>query len=163
MNIMEALKQMTITIKTWTEERIAAQRIANDLLILDGKLYLAQNGIPLTSSAVTLSDGDEGSVPDSDVILLTDNLPSTGISTLVGDNVILDFDYMSVQDKTGSGIAYVCVDGELKASLRIGPGNNKLNIGQYLVVGINTVKLTCMDKFKNYNNISYTVTVNTEE
>ena len=77
MNIMDALRQVTSSIKSWTDEnkvqkvngkglstndytnidRKKVEGIPNDLVILDGKLFLAQDGTPLTESAVTLPSG----------------------------------------------------------------------------------------------------------
>jgi hypothetical protein len=74
MDIMKALEIVITAIKTWADEnkvqkvngkglssndyttadKNKVENIANDLVILDGKLYLAQDGTPLTDSAVLL-------------------------------------------------------------------------------------------------------------
>jgi hypothetical protein len=74
-NILEALKEVTTSIKEWvdnkkvdkidgkglsTNDYTAADKkkvasIPNDLVIDEDKLYLAQDGVPIADSAVTLS------------------------------------------------------------------------------------------------------------
>ena len=75
LDIMEALTRVTTSIKTWVDENKVEKvsgkglssndytntdknkvaNIANKLVVLDGKLYLAKDGIPLEDTAVTLA------------------------------------------------------------------------------------------------------------
>ena len=77
MNVLDALKKSISAIKEWTDENKVQkvsgkglstndytnadkekvsqiETIPNDLVVLDGKLYLAQDGIILDDSAVSL-------------------------------------------------------------------------------------------------------------
>lgn len=79
-DIMDALRRTTSSIKNWVDDnkvqkingkglstndytnidRQKVERMTNDLVILDGKLFLAQDGTLLTESAVTLPSGGGG-------------------------------------------------------------------------------------------------------
>ena len=79
-DIMDALRRTTSSIKNWVDDNkvqkingkglstndytnIDHQKVEgmpNDLVILDGKLFLAQDGTPLTASAVALPSGGGG-------------------------------------------------------------------------------------------------------
>lgn len=179
MDIMSALKKTVTSIKEWvdenkvqkvigkglssndytTAEKNRVANMPNDLVILDGKLYLAQDGTPMTDSAVTLPEGSGGGGSSSGVITLTNNLPSTNITAVVGGDVVLEFNYASSEDPTGDGTVYVYVGDVLKTTKKISPGDNTINIGTCVSEGTNIVKLTCMDQYSNYRNLSYTVEV----
>ena len=42
-----------------TEDKDKVSNMANDLIVLDKKLYLAKDGVPIVDSEVTLPDGIE--------------------------------------------------------------------------------------------------------
>ena len=178
-DIMSALRTVVTSIKEWTDENkvqkisgkglssndyttVEKNKVANmpnDLVILDGKLYLAQDGTPMTDSAVTLPEGGGGGGSASGVVTLINNLSSTNITAVAGGDVLLKFNYASNEDPTGDGTAYVYVGEVLKATKKISPGDNTINIGTCVSEGTNIVKLTCMDQYSNYRNLSYTVEV----
>lgn len=175
MNVMEALKKVTLSIKEWADEnkvqkvsgkglssndyttadknKVAA--IANDLIVMDGKLYLAQDGVPLEDTAVTLPSGGSGS-GSSATITLKNLLDSTTLTTAVGGSAILNFSFESSEDDSG-GTAYIYVGGNLKGTASIVSGENSIDIGQYIGEGTNEVKLTCMDIYSNSKSLSYTI------
>ena len=180
LNVIEALQKTAEQIRDWSVDKFSGKvdkvsgkglstndytmadknkvtNMPNDLVILDGKLYLAQDGTPLTDSAVTLPEGGGGST--SDAITLTNNLLSTDITAVVGGDVFLEFNYMSSEDETGNGTAYIYVGDVLKTTKKISPGDNTINIGSCVSEGTNIVKLTCMDQYSNSRNLSYTVEV----
>ena len=178
-DIMSALLTVVTSNKEWTDENkvqkisgkglssndyttVEKNKVANmpnDLVILDGKLYLAQDGTPMTDSAVTLPEGGGGGGSASGVVTLINNLSSTNITAVAGGDVLLKFNYASNEDPTGDGTAYVYVGEVLKATKKISPGDNTINIGTCVSEGTNIVKLTCMDQYSNYRNLSYTVEV----
>ena len=178
MEIMKAFERVTSAIKSWVDENKVTKidgkglstndytdadknkldnidGIPNDLVILDNKLYLAQDGVIIDDSAVTLPSGGGGSSSGS--VTLTNNLTSTTITSVVGGDVLLKFNYMSNEDETGYGTAYIYVGDILKMTTQISPGDNTINIGSCVNEGTNVVKLTCMDQYSNYRNLSYTV------
>ena len=182
MEIMKAFARVTSAIKSWVDEnkvqKISGKglstndytdaeksklnsidQIPNDLVILDGKLYLAQDGVVMDDSAVPLPSGGGGGGSTSGAITLTNNLPSTDIMAVVNGDALLSFNYMSSEDATGHGTAYIYVGDVLKMTQKIAPGDNTINIGSCVTEGTNIVKLTCMDQYSNYRNLSYTVEV----
>ena len=182
MNIMDAFEKVTSAIKSWVDENKVQKingkglstndytdvdkskveqidNIPNDLVVLDGKLFLAKDGVIMNDSAVALPSGGGGSGSSSGAVTLTNNLSSTSITAVVGGDVLLQFNYKSSEDETGDGMAYIYVDDVLKMTTKISPGDNTINIGQCVIEGTNIVKLTCMDQYSNYRNLSYTVEV----
>ena len=81
MNILDALKEVVIAVKNWSDEnkvqKVAGKglstndyttadknkvdTIPNDLIVLDGSLYLAHDGVLVKNSAVTFPSGGTGS------------------------------------------------------------------------------------------------------
>jgi len=181
LSIIEAIQKTTEQIRDWSIDKFSGKvdkvsgkglstndytmadknkvaNMPNDLVILDGKLYLAQDGMPLADSAVTLPEGGGGGA-SSGAVTLTNNLSSTDITAVLGGDALLQFNYMSNEDETGNGTAYVYVGDVLKMTKTISPGNNTINIGTCVIEGTNVVRLTCMDQYSNYRNLSYTVEV----
>lgn len=179
MDVMSALRKVTSSIKEWADDNKVQKimgkglsandytdadknkldsisYIPNDLVVLDNKLYLAQDGVPLTDSAVNLPSGSGGGT-SSGSVTLTNNLSSTDITAVVNGDVLLKFNYISSEDETGNGTAYIYVGDVLKMTTKISPGDNIINIGSCVSDGINIVKLTCMDQYGNSRNLSYTV------
>ena len=179
MDVMSALRKTVTAIREWVDEnkvqKISGKGLStndytdadkskvakidampNDLVVLDNKLYLAQDGVIINDSAVTLPSGGGGG-GSSGSVTLTNNLSSTMITAVVGGDVLLEFNYMSSEDETGYGTAYIYVNDVLKITTKITPGNNTINIGAYVIEGTNIIKLTCMDQYSNYRNLSYTV------
>lgn len=176
MNVMDALKKVVSAIKEWVDEnkvqkvsgkglssndyttadknKVAA--MANDLIVMDGKLYLAQDGVPLENTAVTLPSGGGSGAGSSATITLKNLLDSTTLTTAVGGEAILKFSFESSEDDSG-GTAYIYVGGNLKGTASIISGENSIDIGSYIGEGTNEVKLTCMDIYSNSKSLSYTV------
>jgi hypothetical protein len=174
---MDALQRVITAMKTWTDdnkvqkvvgkglstndyttaEKNKVASIPNDLVVLDGKLYLAQDGVTIDDSAVALPSGGGGGGGTSGSVTLTNNLPSTMLTAVVGGDVLLQFNYSSSEDETGDGTAYIYVGDVLKMTTKISPGDNTINIGACVSEGTNIVKLTCMDQYSNSRNLSYTV------
>ena len=178
MNVLDALKQVTTSIKSWVDENKVAKvdgkglstndytnsdknkvskidKMANDLVVIDGKLYLAQDGVPLEESAVTLPSGGSGS-SSSTTITLKNLLDSTTITAAVGGDAILKFNFESSEDNTG-GICYIYVGDTLKGTASIISGDNEINVGSYVSEGANNVKITCSDIYSNSKSLSYVV------
>lgn len=174
-DIFEALKRVTTSIKTWVDEnkvekvsgkglstndyttadKNKVSNMANDLVVLDGKLYLAKDGVPLEDTAVTLPSGGTGG-GSSAAVTLQNLLDSTILTTAVGGEAILKFAFESSEDSSG-GTAYIYVGGNLKGTVTIVSGENSIDIGSYIGEGTNEVRLTCMDIYGNSKSLSYTV------
>jgi hypothetical protein len=137
-----------------TADKNKVANMANDLVVIDSKLYLAQDGIPLQSSAVTLPSGGGGG--SSATITLKNLLDSNTLTVAVGGEANLEFSFASSEDD-GNGTAYIYVGGILKGTTTIVTGDNVLDISEYIGEGTNEVKLTCMDIYSNSKSLSYTV------
>ena len=175
MDILQALGKVTESIKAWTDENKVSKvsgkglstndyttadknkvaNIANDLVVIDSKLYLAQDGVPLEGTAVTLPSGGSGG-GTSATITLKNLLDSNTLTVAVGGEANLEFNFASSEDD-GNGTAYIYVGGILKGTATIVTGDNKLDISGYIGEGTNEVKLTCMDIYSNSKSLSYTV------
>lgn len=175
MDIMNAFKKVTFSIKEWVDENKVQKvsgkglsandyttidknkvaNIPNDLVILDGKLYLAQDGNPLTDSAVTLPEGGSGG-GSSATITLTNLLDSNNLTVAVGQEAKLNFSFLS-SETDANGTAYIYVNDVLKTSVAIVSGENSIDISQYIIEGTNDVRLVCMDIYSNNKSLSYSV------
>lgn len=174
-DIMSALKKVTSEIKDWTDnnkvskvvgkdlssndytnaDRTKVQNIPNDLIILDNKLYLAQDGTPLDDSAVTLPSGGGGG-GSSATITLNNLLDSNILTTAVGQKVNLEFSFAS-SETDENGTVYIYVNNILKGTSAIISGENSIDISSYINEGTNEVKITCIDIYSNSKSLSYTV------
>ena len=174
MDIIQALKTSLQSMKAWTDENKVSKvsgkglstndyttldknkvaNMANDLVVIDSKLYLAQDGIPIEGTAVNLPSGGGGG--SSATITLKNLLDSNTLTVAVGGEANLEFSYAS-SEYDGDGTAYIYVGGILKGTATIVTGDNKLDISGYVGEGTNEVKLTCMDIYSNSKSLSYTV------
>lgn len=178
MEILEAFKKVTESVRDWTNEKLnnkvdkisnkglstndyttadknRVTNIPSDLTIIDGKLYLSQDG-NLISSGVTLPSGGGGGGSSSAAITLTNKLESNTITVAVGGAANLIFSYASSED-TGNGTVYIYIGGNLKGTSTVIQGENTLDIGQYIGEGTNEVRITCLDMYSNSKSLSYTV------
>ena len=175
MGILDALRQVITSIKEWvdenkvqkvsgkglstndytTTEKNKVANIPNDLVVLNGKLYLAQDGVTIEDSAVTLPSGG-GSGGSSATITLKNLLDSNTLTVAVGGDANLKFSFESSEDDSG-GTAYIYVGDNLKGTAPIVFGENTLNIKQYVGEGTNEVRITCMDIYSNSKSLSYVV------
>ena len=175
LDIMMALKKVTAALKNWTDEnkvqKVSGKGLStndyttaeknkvanmpNDLVIINDKLYLAQDGTALLNSAVTLPSGGSGGGASA-TITLKNLLDSNVLTVAVGGEANLKFNFASSEDD-GNGTAYIYVGGVLKGTESIITGDNILNISSYIGEGTNEVKLTCMDIYSNSKSLSYTV------
>ena len=179
MNLMEALQKVVTEISSWTNDKLddkvskvsgkglstndyttgdknKVKNIPNDLVVLgDGKLYLAQDGVVLQDSAVSLPSGGSGS-GSSAAVTLKNLLDSNILTVAVGGEAKLKFSFASSEDDSG-GTAYIYVGGVLKGTSPIVSGDNEIDIANYIGEGTNEVKITCMDIYSNNKSLSYTV------
>ena len=175
MDIMKAFEKITMAVKTWADENKVQKvngkglstndyttsdknkvaSIPNDLMVIDSRLYLAQDGVPIQDSAVTLPSGGGGGGGSSPVTV--DNLlDSNSLIAAVGQSVNLKFSFMS-SETVANGTVYIYVNDVLKATNTIISGENEIDVSPYITEGINSVKLNCIDIYSNSGNLFYTV------
>ena len=179
-NIIEALRQTTTSIHNWVNEnkvqKISGKglstndytnaeknkvaSIPNDLMVIDSRLYLAQDGIPIQDSAVTLPSGGGGGGGGggSSSVTVNNLLDSNSLIAALGQSVDLEFSFVS-SETIANGTAYIYVNDVLKATTTIVSGKNKIDVSPYITEGINSVKLNCIDIYSNPGNLFYTVEV----
>lgn len=180
-NIIEALRQTTTSIRSWvdenkvqkisgkglstndytTAEKNKVASIPNDLMVIDSRLYLAQDGIPIQDSAVTLPSGGgggSGSGGGSSSVTVKNLLDSNSLIAAIGQSIDLEFSFIS-SETIANGTAYIYVNDILKATTSIISGKNKIDISPYVVEGINSIKLNCIDIYSNPGTLFYTVEV----
>lgn len=178
LKMIEAFKETTVAIRDWvidkldnkvdkiggkslstndytTADKNKVANMPNDLIILNGKLFLAQDGTPIPDSAVMLPEGGGGG-GSSATITLTNLLDSNIITVAVGQKANLEFLFTS-SETNANGTAYIYVNDVLKMSTAIVSGENCIDISSCLTDGINNVKLTCMDMYSNSKSLSYSV------
>jgi hypothetical protein len=149
MDVLQALKKALEAMKAWTDENKVSKvsgkglstndyttadknkvaNMANDLVVIDSKLYLAQDGVPLEKTAVTLPSGGGGG--SSATITLKNLLDSNTLTVAVGGEANLEFNFASSEDD-GNGTAYIYVGGVLKGTATIVTGDNVLDISGYV-------------------------------
>ena len=179
MDIMSAFRKVTTDIKDWTSDKLdnkvskvggkglstndyttadrnKVSQMPNDLVILNGKLFLAQDGTPLADSAVTLPEGGGGGGGSSANITLTNLLDSNILMVAVGQKANLKFSFTS-SETNANGTAYIYVNEVLKMSTSIVSGENSIDISSCIIEGVNNVKLTCVDIYSNSKSLSYSV------
>lgn len=179
LSMMEALRKVTTEISDWTNDKLSTKvnkvsgkslstndyttvdknkvaNMPNDLIILNGKLFLAQDGTPLPDSAVTLPEGGGGGTGPSASITLINLLDSNILTVASGQKANLKFSFTS-SETDANGTAYIYVNDVLKMSTSIISGDNSIDISSCLTDGINSVRLTCMDIYSNSKSLSYSV------
>ena len=78
-----------------TADKNKVAGMANDLIIVDGKLFLAQDGVPINDTAVILPAGGGSGGGSSATITLKNLLDSTTLTTAVGGEAVLKFSFES--------------------------------------------------------------------
>ena len=177
MDIINAIVSATKQVRDWVDEnkvqkvsgkglstndytaldKSKVSNIPNDLVVLDGKLYLAQDGAPLTDSAVTLPSGGGGS-ETNDAITLKNLLSNNILTVAVGQEAQVKFSFLS-NETSADGMCYVYVNDMLKTSVSIICGDNAIDMSPYITEGVNSVRLSCMDIYSNSKNLAYSIEV----
>lgn len=184
MDILSALKTTTEQIRDWTNIKLnnkadkntvdsmtteintmseKLNEVPNDLVVLEGKLYLAQDGTPIEDSAVILPEGGGGGGGTSAAITITNKLSSNTLVAASGSSANLIFYFESTN--AGDGTAYIFVtEGNnsraLKGSAPIKNGeDNTIDVSPYIGEGTNIVDIVCSDQYGNEGTLKYTIHV----
>lgn len=129
----------------------------------DGKLYLTSDGEVVGDGvAVSTSGGGGGSTPDNNAVLTFTNTTGWLSKTIAdGSSCPLTAKWSSVEDDmpTGNGALSVKVGGVTKQTKEVEQGEITIDVGSFLGVGSNTVKLVIMDAYGNSRSLNFVVTV----
>ena len=177
MDIMSSLRTTTEQIRDWVNKTKADKNtvdsmstkintmseqldgMPNDLVVLEGKLYLAQDGTLIEDSAVILPEGGGGGGSTSAAITITNKLPSNILVAASGSSANVKFYFESTN--VGSGTAYIFVtEGNnsraLKGSEPIKNGeDNTIDVSPYIGEGTNIVDIVCSDQYGNEGMLKY--------
>lgn len=188
MDVMNALSTVTSSIKKWVNDNKVQKEkgkglstndytnddkkkvgqidnMPNDLVVLDGKLYLAKDGKPFEDSVVVLPEGGGGGGGSGPSVAITieNKLPSTTFVAASGSAAWIKFYFASTI--LGEGTAYIFVtEGNNNRTLKgsepiINGQDNEIDVSHYLGSGINIVDIICADKYGNESSLRYTIDV----
>ena len=119
----------------------------------------SQNGIPLAASG----GGGGGGGGDINNAILTVQNTTGWLSKTVsrGSSCAISINWSSLEDEisTGNGSARITVNGIVKGVVQIQQGSISINIGPYLNIGNNVVKVRISDIYDNGQTITFNVVV----
>jgi hypothetical protein len=180
MDIISALKATTEKIRDWVDdkkvdkdgnkkltdenytslEKTRVKNMVTGLGIVDGKLYLKNDNGIIESSATTLPSGGGSGGGTSASITLINKLDSNELTVALGGSANLVFEYSSSETgDTTPATAYVYIGDTLKKTYTVYPGENTLDIGEILIEGINSIKLTVSDIYSNQKSLAFSANV----
>ena len=180
MNVMEALRKVTSSIKDWVDEnkvqKISGKGLstndyttadknkvagmATGLVVFDDVLFLKTDSGYMSESGIDLSQygGAGGSGGTSGSKVTVENLLDSNEVIAASDSeVLLKFYYQS--ENSTSGTVMISLDDTIKGSHPISSGENEIDVSEYLKVGYNKLTLTCMDTFGHQAQLIYLVNV----
>lgn len=131
----------------------------------DGKLYLTSNGEVIGEGVVVATSGGGGgggSSSGNNAVLTFTN--STGwLSKTIADGSAcsLSAKWSSIEDDmpTGNGALSIKVGGVTKQTKDVAQGEITVDVGDFLAVGTNSVKLVIMDAYGNSRSLNFTISV----
>ena len=141
-------------------EKTRVKNMVTGLGVIDGKLYLKNDDGIIESSATSIPSGGGSGSGSSASITLVNKLDSNELTVALGGNANLVFEYSSSEtDDTTPATAYVYIGDTLKKTCTVYPGENILNIGEVLVEGLNSIKLTVSDIYSNQKSLAFSANV----
>lgn len=131
----------------------------------DGKLYLTSDGEVIGEGVVVATSGGGGgggSSSGNNAVLTFTN--STGwLSKTIADGSAcsLSAKWSSIEDDmpTGNGALSIKVGGVTKQTKDVAQGEITVDVGDFLAVGTNSVKLVIMDAYGNSRSLNFTISV----
>lgn len=135
------------------------RKAVNGLLYENNFLTLTADGEPVGNSIEIVGGGGGGG--STSVVRLINNNGTTTISTAVGQSVVLDFTFTSIEDEqpTGNGTCRISVNSVAKTIFSLSQGRTTIDVKDYLSTGTNTVEVYVTDVYGVSKRLSYTVTV----
>ena len=124
-------------------------------------LYLTSNG-EIISDGVTVATSGGPSTGTNNAVLSLSNKTGWSYKNIShGSTCKLSFNWTSIEDgvATGSGAVSVKVGGILRYSSTINQGDVELDVGEYLSIGSNSVRVSVTDIYDNSRTIAFTINV----
>lgn len=136
------------------------RKAVNGFVYENSILYLASDG-EIVGDGVEIVSGGGGGGGSTSVVRLINNNGTTTISTAVGQSVVLDFTFTSIEDEqpTGNGTCRISVNSVAKTIFSLSQGRTTIDVKDYLSTGTNTVEVYVTDVYGVSKRLSYTVTV----
>lgn len=159
-NIDELTQQQQIELSNLT---IDVQRKIDDAYVEDGFLYMTSEGEvvvgPLGPFSGTGGGGSGGGSTTNAEMKLTNTAGWISKSISVGEDCEIKFNWYSREDEleTGSGNMVILVNSQQKVNMTIPQGDISYNVGPFLSVGKNTIRVTITDSYGTIRNQIYTI------
>lgn len=128
----------------------------------DGKLYLTSDGEIVGEGVVVATSGGSGSSSGNNAVLTFSNTTGWLSKTIAdGSACTLTANWSSVEDgmATGNGALSIKVGGVTKRTMDVTQGDITIDVGDFLAVGTNSVKLVIMDAYGNSRSLNFTISV----
>lgn len=133
---------------------------ADGLVLIDGKLYLTQNGV-IVGDGITLPTGGGGQ-PDNNAVLTVVNTSGWLAKTIPsGFPCVISLTWSSVEDgiATGDGVMTVSSGGVVRSVRNIRQGAISVDVSPYLTGAENTVSISIRDTYSNSRTINFAISV----
>lgn len=128
----------------------------------ENMLYLTVDGIPV-GDPIPVGSGTGGGGGAAGIVMKVRSLTDTLLSAIVGATLRIGYNFTSLyQDdgsETGDGTATYTINSQKVATQAITQGDNYFDVGKWLVVGTNKVKVTVLDSTGQSRSLAYTVEV----
>ncbi len=119
---------------------------------------VSANGIPLAAGG---GGGGGGGSSTNAKITATDQTGWRAASVSLGASCVLAISWSSIEDgeSTGDGTLTVTVNDVIRRTLNVAQGIVSVNVGDYLTLGTNKVKIRVTDVYDQSRVLSYTISV----
>ena len=147
------------------EETLSGGQIVDGLRYENNELWLTSKGDQVGNSVIITGGGGGGGNVGYSIVTITNNLPSESFTAAKGSEAAINFTYTSFRNDVqtpGEGTCTVKINGENISALygRVQHGVAKpLNVAPYLKNDLNTVEVTCMDRYGSTDTLVYTINV----
>jgi hypothetical protein len=179
MDIISALKTAIEKIRDWVDEKKVdkdgnkkltdenytaseknrVKNMVTGIGIVGDKLYLKNDNGIIESTATALPSGGGGGSSSASITLIN-KLESNELTVAYGGSANLIFEYASSEtDETTPATAYVYIGDTLKQTYVVYPGENTIDVGEVLLEGLNSIKLTVSDIYSNQKSLAFSANV----
>lgn len=157
---VRAIGESVDTLSNSLQKFINADAV-DGLLYENNKLYLTASGVIVSEPVEIVGGTGTGGSSSSSTVKLLNNNDSTALSVVSNSSAILKFTATSVEDDipTGDLTCSISVNNVVKKTYTIKQGYHEVDVKDYLIEGLNNVKITCTDMYGSYRSLVYAVTV----
>lgn len=122
--------------------------------------YRTVVGGQTTYIALTGNGSGGGSSANNAIFSVTNESGWLSKTVALGADCIINLNWSSVEDEivTGNGTLSVSVGGAVKAAYEVPQGDVFVNVGNYIILGVNNIQITISDIYGNRRTINFTVT-----